>query len=234
IEVSGNCKLIDLSRFCLSYSLTGLEWSAGIPGTVGGAIRGNAGAFGSKMEDVVKKVKILEIFQENKKAVRVCSVKKISSKKCKFEYRGSIFKKKKLSIILSAELALKKCNKKDIKEKISSYLKSRAGKHPINYPNAGSIFKNVSYENKLNVKKLTDIPEIFLERKIIPAGWFIEQRGLKGKRIGDAMISKKHANFIVNLGDAKAKDVTDLIKLVKKEVKKKFKVELEEELVVVD
>jgi len=262
VEATGYCKLRDLSAFCLSHSLTGLEWSAGIPGTLGGAIRGNAGAFGSKMADAVKIVKVLEILPVNKKGVHLCRLSNLSNKQCKFEYRGSVFKKCGSFVILSAELALGKGNKKDIKEQISYCLKKRGGKHPANYPNAGSIFKNVAIANlheydpvsadssrskpialdesydkakhEFTRKRIEKFPKKFLERGIIPAWWFIEQSGLKGKRIGNAMVSEKHANFIINLGDAKSKDVSDLINVIKKEVKKKFKVDLEEELVVVD
>lgn len=182
-------------------NLTWLEWAAGIPGTVGGAIRGNAGAFGKSMKNIVKEVEVYDT--KNGK------IKILKNKNCKFNYRDSIFKKKKNLIILSATLQLKKGNKKEIKKKIKKNLEQRNKTQPLNFPSAGSIFKN---------------PKGF------SAGELIEKCGLKGKKIGKIEISKKHANFIVNLGGGRTKDVKKLIKLIKKEVKNKFDVELEEEI----
>ena len=179
------------------YVPKGLEWAAGIPGTVEGAVYGNAGAFGKSMKDEVESVKVFDV-KTGKTAI-------FKSKDCKFAYRSSIFKKKKNLIILSVKIRPKKSNP----EKIKEYLRIKKKRQPLSYPSAGSIFKNPS---KYSVAEL------------------IEKCGLKGKIIGKAKISEKHANFIVNLGGAKAKDVKSLIGLVKKEVKKKFKISLEEEI----
>jgi UDP-N-acetylmuramate dehydrogenase len=182
-------------------NLTGLEWAIGIPGMIGGAIKGNAGAFGKSMADIVKSVEVFDVKTEK--------VKKLSKKDCKFSYKESIFKKNPNLIILSVELKLKKGNEKKIKEKLKEYLDYRKKTQPLGFFSAGSIFKN-------------------------PKGFFVgelgEKCGLKGKKIGQAEISEKHANFIVNLGKAKAKDVIELIKLIKRKVKNKFNIELEEEI----
>ena len=191
-------KLVNAS---IRNGLTGLEWAVGIPGTIGGAIRGNAGAFGGSMEDVVKEVEIFD--QKNQ------IIKKISKKDCKFDYRNSIFKRNKSLIILSATLQLKKGNKKTIRNKIKKNLEQRKKTQPLNFPSAGSIFKNP--------------PGFF-------AGELIEKCGLKGKKIGKIKISEKHANFIVNLGEGKAKDVKKLINLIKRKVKNKFGIVLKEEI----
>ncbi len=191
-------RLVELS---LKNNLTGMEWAVGIPGTIGGAIYGNAGAFKKSMKDLIKEVEVFDTKDEK--------IKIFKNKDCKFGYRDSIFKKKKNLIILSASLQLKKGKKMKIKEKIKRYLNYRKETQPLNFPSAGSIFKN---------------PKNFY------AGFLIEKCGLKGKRIGNAKISEKHANFIVNLGNGKAKDVKKLIKLIKKKVKNKFKIELEEEI----
>jgi len=182
-------------------SLTGLEWAIGIPGTIGGAVYGNAGAFGKSMKDIVSEV---EIFDSKTQKIKI-----FGNKKCKFSYRNSIFKKNPNLIILSVVLKLKKGDKKTIKEKIQEYSKYRIKTQPLNFSSAGSIFKNPPGTS---------------------VGYLIEQCGLKGKRIGNVKISEKHANFIINLGKGKAKDVMKLIKLIKKEIKKKFKIELEEEI----
>jgi len=182
-------------------NLMGLEWAAGIPGAVGGAIYGNAGAFGRTMKDTVKSVEVFDTKTEK--------VKILKDKDCKFSYRDSIFKKNKNLIILSAIFQLKKGKKSEIKKKIKENLHHRKERQPLNFPSAGSVFKN---------------PLGF------SAGELIDKCGLKGKRVGNVKISEKHANFIVNLGKGKAEDVIKLIKLIKREVKKKFSVTLEEEI----
>jgi len=207
-------------------NLTGLEWAAGIPGTVGGAIAGNAGAFGKSMADVVKEVEITEITR-----VGPVQIRKFKNKDCKFGYRDSIFKHNRSLIILSAVLQLKKGKKVEIKKKIKEYLNYRQKNQPLNYPSAGSIFKNY----KLGIKKYELIKKFselknFIKGGQISAGWLIEKCGLKGKKVGKAKISEKHANFIVNLGKAKAKDVKKLIDFTKKKVKKNFGITLEEEI----
>ena len=190
--------------------LTGLEWAIGIPGTVGGAIWGNAGALGKLMRDVIKEVEVYDI-----KDLRF---KFFDLRKCKFDYRDSIFKKNSNLIILSTTLQLKKGNKKQIKKKIKEYLNYRKEKQPLNLPSAGSVFKNP--------------PPILVRGKSqkFSAGELIEKCGLKGKRVRNVKISEKHANFIVNLGGGKAKDVKKLINLTKKKVKNKFSITLEEEI----
>ena len=197
----------------IKQNLSGLEWAVGIPGTVGGAIYGNAGAFKKNISAAIKKAEILD--------VRNLKIKKFKKQDCKFNYRDSIFKHKKNLIILSAELQLKKGNKKEVQKKLKECLDYRKQTQPLEFPSAGSIFKNPSP---------TQILKKFRRAKNFSAGELIEKCGLKGKRTGGAKISEKHANFIVNLGGAKAKDVKKLINLAKKKVKKKFGITLAEEI----
>ena len=180
-----------------SYVSKGLEWAVGIPGTVQGAVCGNAGAFKKSMKDVVESVEVFD--------TETGKVKIFKNKDCRFSYRNSIFRKKKNLIILSVRIKTKKVNAKKIKQ----YLDYKKQTQPLNFPSAGSIFKN---------------PKGF------SAGELIEKCGLKGEKIGNVKISEKHGNFIVNLGRGKAKDVIKLIKLIKQKVKNKFKVNLEEEI----
>ena len=201
------------------YVSKGLEWAAGIPGTIQGAVYGNAGAFGKSMKDVVKEVEVFDVDKEK--------IKIFKNKDCQFGYRESIFKKKKNLVILSVKIKQRKSDPKKIKE----YLDYRKQHHP-NLPSAGSIFKNFQFSNsnfQLLTKKFPEFAQ-FKERGNIPAAFLISQCNLKGKKIGQAQISEKHANFIVNLGGAKAKDVKKLIKLIKKSVKERFKINLEEEI----
>ena len=201
IYVEAGVKLSHLVKLSLKNSLTGLEWAAGIPGTVGGAIRGNTGAFGGSMSDIVRSVEVLHLPESE--------IKNYELKNCKFSYKENIFKKNKNLIILSCILELKKGDKKEIEEKIKYFLDYREKNHPLEFFSAGCIFKNPKKKS---------------------AGELIEKCGLKGKEIGDARISEKHANFIVNLGKAHSEDVLKLINLIKKEVKKKFGIELKEEI----
>jgi len=199
-------KLVSVSA---EKSLSGMEWAAGIPGTVGGAVYGNAGAFGKSMKDVTKTVTVLKIPNPKSQIPNKIQIKKYKNKECRFGYRDSIFKKRKDLIIVSATLQLKKGKKKEIGNIMKEYLGYKKKTQPLNFPSAGSAFKN---------------PKGFFAAELV------EKCGLKGKKIRDAKFSEKHANFIVNLGGATAQDVKKLINLAKKSVKKKFGVVLEEEI----
>jgi len=214
-------KMSKLVRETGKLGLAGLEWAAGIPGTLGGAIRGNAGAFGKETKDNIFEVEILD---------GKGNLKKLSKKQCSFSYRHSIFKKKNW-IILSAKLKLKKGNKKKIQTIAKDYVEYRKKRQPLNYPSAGSVFKNVDLK-KIPKKIRKNFSKVIKKDPfpVIPASYFISEAKLPGLMIGGAEISKKHPNFIVNLGKAKAKDVKKLISLVKKKVKNKFGIILEEEI----
>jgi UDP-N-acetylmuramate dehydrogenase len=211
----------DLVSYSIKKGLAGLEWAGGLPGTFGGAIRGNAGAFGGEIKDSVLQVEALD---NNLK------LRKLSYKQCQFSYRSSIFKEKNWPVIF-AKLQFKKGAKKDLQSIAKSHIEYRKEKHPLEYPNAGSVFKNVDFK-KISPK----IKKLFLDKvkkdpfPIVPSAWFIIGAGLVGKKIGQAQISKKHSNYIVNLGGAKAKDVLRLIEFVKKVVKKKYGIVLEQEI----
>jgi len=199
------------------YVSKGLEWAVGIPGTIQGAVCGNAGAFKQSMQDAVKEVEVFD--------VKTGEIKNFKNKDCQFSYKDSIFKKKKNLIILSVKIKNRAsegsededenevliASKKSNAQKIKEYLDYRKERQPLNFPSAGSVFKN---------------PPGF------SAGELIDECGLKGKKIGNVKISEKHANFIVNLGRGEAKDVMRLIKIIKNRVKKKFGVVLEEEIVI--
>lgn len=200
IEVDASVSLNYLINKLNNY--TGLEWAVGIPGTVAGAINGNAGAFGGEMSELIKQVKVLEV-KDNQ-----IIEKNFSKEDCKFSYRNSIFKNNSNLIIASAILELKKDSEENVKQKIKNNLSKRMSKQPKGF-SIGSIFKN---------------------GEDFSAGELIEKAGLKGLQIGDAKISDEHANFIINLGEATSDDVLELIKIIKKEVKEKFSIDLEEEI----
>jgi UDP-N-acetylmuramate dehydrogenase len=203
IKASSGAMLPVIASEAKRKELGGLEWMAGIPGTLGGAVWDNAGALGYSIKDNVVGVEVLNLDD--------MSVEYYTKEKCDFGYRESIFKKHNNLIILSAEFSLENKSKEAIGKSMEEFIDKRKNTQPIDYPSAGSIFKN---------------PESF------SAGELIEKCGLKGKTVGDVKISERHANFIINLGNGKSKDVLKLISLIKKEVKKKFKIKLEEEIVV--
>ena len=214
--------------------LTGLEWAAGIPGTIGGAVRGNAGAYGRAIGESVESVDVLEImnpaFAKLRRGKHELRIMNIGKNECRFRYRDSIFKKNK-DIILKVVLVLKVDDREKIKDEMKKILKARNEKLPLDFPSAGSVFKNIKVNDEILGKlKNYEIPPKFIEFGKIPAAWFIEQCNLKDRQIGGAKISEKHANFIVNTGKATAKEVAELIELVKTEISQKFGMRLEEEI----
>jgi len=198
-------KLEDLVKSSVKKSLTGLEWAAGIPGTIGGAVYGNAQAFDTKMSDIVKSV---EVFN-----TKTLKIKKLLKKQCQFSAKKSIFKKNKNLIILSVILNLKQGDKKEIQKMVKEHLDYRKKNHPLDFPSVGSVFINKTGG--------------------LPSSYLIEKAGLKGIGVGGVKVSEKHAGFIVNTGKAKAKDVLDLIKIIKQKVKSKFGITLKEEVQII-
>lgn len=181
----------------LSEGLSGAEFLAGIPGTVGGALVMNAGIPGSSIGDLVKDVTVMG---------RQGNIKTLKRRDIKFSYRHSSLSD---YIILSAHLKLNSKDKKEIRRNIKGYLNYRGIRQDLSRPSAGCIFRN---PRGLSVGRLIDLC------------------GLKGKRMGNAFISLRHANFILNKGKAKAKDVLGLMDLIKKKVKNKFNLKLEPEI----
>ena len=201
--------------------LSGFEWAGGLPGSVGGAVRGNAGAFGGEIKDNLVSVAALDTKG---------NIKILSKKQCKFSYRDSLFKVKNW-IVLSAIFQLKKGNKRKIQDIAKDHIAYRKERHPLEYPNAGSMFKNCDlreFSKKLQ-KELSDVVKTD-PFPVVPTAYLISQVQLKGMRIGKAEVSTKHPNYIVNKGNAKSKDVLLLIEKEKQIVKKKFCIDLETEI----
>ncbi len=200
---------------------SGFEWAGGLPGSVGGAIRGNAGAFKGEIKDNVLWVEALDARG---------NVKKLSKSQCHFLYRSSIFKEKNW-VVLAAAFKLKKGNRPGIQSIAQDHIRYRKEKHPLEYPNAGSIFKNCDLK-KFSLplqKKLQSVVKVD-PFPVVPTAYLNDQAGLKGLRQNNIQVSRKHPNYMVNLGRGKAKDVILLVQKVKKIIKKKFGVELEQEI----
>lgn len=191
------------ARKMLDNELQGFECIAGIPGTIGGAIRMNAGAYGGEIKDLVESVTYIDY--------HTLEVNTISNGECDFSYRHSNFCDNK-NVIISTVLKLSKGKKEEINSKMDAYAKSRKEKQPLEYPSAGSTFKR---------------GEDFITAKLI------DECGLKGYRIGGAQVSEKHAGFIINKDSATATDIINLIQYVKKVVKEKTgkNIELEIEII---
>lgn len=212
---------------------SGLEWAAGIPALLGGAVCSNAGAYGKSISESIESVKVLELsFSGVGKYLEKYETKQMDAVSCNFAYRQSIFKENKRFLILEASLFLGKGDTDKMQTEIRERIQSRAKKQPLEYPNVGSIFKNPILSDE-EIAKITfrcsEAQQAIFDRKI-PAGFLIEKIGLKGKKIGGAMISEKHANFIVNTGGATAEDVVILISLIKQKVRQKFDIQLHEEI----
>ena len=217
---SGN-SLAQLVKFSIKNSLTGLEWAAGIPGSVGGALRGNAGAYDNQIADNVEKIKTIDRLNGE--------IKIFKNKDCNFEYRNSIFKQKPNLIILSCVLKLNKSNKDEIEKKVKKIIQKRNDKLPKGF-NAGSFFQNPVVNDQKLITQFEHDSQTQCHNNKIPAGWLIDEVGLRGKKIGGVAISKKHANFIINKGNAKAQEVIMLSSLIKTKVRDKLGVQLKEEV----
>jgi UDP-N-acetylmuramate dehydrogenase len=204
-------------------NLSGLEWAMGIPGTLGGAIFGNAGAYGSSISDNIEKVEVVDSSREK------FSWKSYSSGDCQFAYRNSIFKQRKELIIFSVVFSLVLGKTEEIADKMKKIIQARIGKLPQD-PSAGSFFKNPQVKNQKVLAEFEKDQGIKSPDGKIPAGWLIDQLGLCGKKIGGAMVSAEHSNFIINTGGAKAEDVIILASLIKQKVRNHFGVQLEEEV----
>lgn len=202
IKAGAGIPLIQLSQLALEKSVTGLEFACGIPGTLGGAIAMNAGAYGCEMKDIVYS----SDYMDDKG-----NIKTISNKEHEFEYRKSIFMQNE-GIIISSILKLQKGTETEIKEKMEENKKARIEKQPIDMPSAGSTFK-----------RGTD----FITAKLI------DECGLKGYQIGGAKVSEKHAGFLINIGNATAEDMLELITYVKEQVKEKFGKTIELEIKII-
>ena len=200
ISVDAGVSNAYLAQVLLNNEITGFEFASGIPGTIGGAIAMNAGCYQKEFKDIVQEVTFIDLDE--------IKLYTISHKNCAFAYRSSIFLKKNC-IIINAVLKLSKGVKEDIKRQMDEYREKRVSSQPLEYPNAGSTFKRGSD---------------FVTAKLI------DEAGLKGYGIGGAEVSKKHAGFIINKGNATATDIIDLIKYIKKKIFEEYNINIEEEV----
>ena len=201
VKVECGTNLYMLNKFLINNALSGMEFTYGIPGTVGGAVCMNAGAYGFEMKDIIQKV----MYFDGKK------IKTKNIANLDFSYRNSYFKKNNF-IVLKVWLKLNKKNILDVQNLCMQNFKKRQISQPLEFANSGSIFKKVNG---------------------VSAGKIIDDIGLKGKKCGGAQVSTLHANFIINKNNATSQDVKNLIDEIKKEVKEKAGISLEEEVIII-
>ena len=200
LQVQAGAALSKVALLAMERGLEGLEFAAGIPGTVGGGVVMNAGAYGGEMKQVVESVRVLSSEGE---------ILTLDNDTMEFGYRTSIIRNRNFTV-LSVTFRLREGNREEIRARIEDFQKRRMEKQPLNYPSAGSTFKR---------------PEGYF------AGKLIMDAGLRGFQIGDARVSDKHCGFVVNVGKATARDVTDVIEEVQEKVRERFGVSLEREVI---
>lgn len=204
VYAEAGCSLIKLAISTINAGLSGLEFACGIPGTVGASISMNAGAYNLDISNSLESISVLA--PQNK-------IITLNKKNLEFSYRDSFLKRNPDYVVLSANFLLKEGNREEMLLQMEERKKRRKDTQPLEYPSAGSVFRNP--------------PSMY-------AGELIEKCNLKGYCIGDATVSTKHANFIVNKGNATGKDIVSLINKIKEEVKNKYKIELILEQIIVE
>ena len=214
LKVSTGVYLPTISSILINKGYSLFEWAGGLPGQIGASIYNNAGAYNSTISDNLIDV---TIYKDDK----IITIKK---EDIKLGYRTSEFKEDKDSIILSARFKLIKSDIDEMKDLVKDRLRRRLDTQPLEYPSAGSIFRNPHISDYEDIFKKYDLP--VNQNGYVPAGYLIEHCDLKGKTIGGAKVSEKHANFIINYDNASFEDIVTLINLVKEKVKEKYEIDL--------
>ncbi|MFA5946655.1 MAG: UDP-N-acetylmuramate dehydrogenase [Patescibacteria group bacterium] len=213
-----------VARQTATAGLRGFEWAVSLPGTIGGAVRGNAGCFGGETKDNLVSVKLL----------REGEVINVAAADLKMKYRHSALKELgNHDVVLEATFKLTPGDKTEALALIDSNLDKRKKTQPLGAASAGCMFKNFEYTDESTLEKLkqdADVPEAMLKSKRLAAGWLIDQAGLKGAKMGDAMVSTEHGNFLMNTGKATASQIAELISLVKMKIRNNYGIQLEEEV----
>ena len=218
IMADGGVSLAKVVSSSIGWGLKGMETLSGIPGTLGGAVAGNAGAYGHSISEIVRRV---DVWDDKEKHW-------IGKSNCNFGYRDSVFKHKNI-LVLRAELIFKKGKKKELKKISREIIKTREKKYQPGLRCPGSFFKNVLMEN-ISEKSLESIDKKKIIEGKIPAGYLLEEAGAKGMKLGGVRIANFHGNLLINSGRAKAKEVKKMAAILKRKVHKKFGIELEEEV----
>jgi len=218
VEAFAGEGLDDVVRFGLARGYAGLEWAGGLPGTVGAAVRGNVGAFGGELKDVLDTAEVLDTDERSR------TTRSLSNSELGFSYRGSVVKQSRKLVVLSATFRLRRVAGDELDRAEQTYrsnIEYRAKNHPMEYPNCGSVFKNVEKREQVEAV-LAAWPDVkgLVESRWhgkVSIGYAVNRLGLVGYQVGGAQISPKHGNFIVNLGNASFSDVSAVVERVKQE-----------------
>lgn len=212
-----------VARQAAERGLAGFEWAVGVPGTIGGAVYGNAGCYGGEMKDVVVSVDVFDI--ESHRPISYSGVE------CDFDYRESRFKHQQ-ALILNATLQLPHGEREKSLARIKEIIELRKVKQPLEFSSAGCLFKNADIDEKtlVNLSVKLEIPDSMKTSKRISAGWLVQQAGLSGFSVGDAQVSEKHGNFLLNRGKATAENVLQLASAVKTRIRDEYGILLEDEV----
>ncbi len=220
IIADAGCSTVAIANLSMKEAFIGFEWGVGVPGTIGGAVRGNAGAMGWEMQNNVESV---DAYIDGE-------VVHLSNGECEFHYRHSIFKENG-GVVLRVHLKLEKSENKDGMKKALEYLQYRSRTQPQGYASTGCIFKNFEIKDPETLQ--FELPEEFVQKGKISAGWLIDKAGMKNAQVGKAKVSETHGNFVVNMGSATSTDVLKLIEQIKEKVYDRFGIYIEEEIQIV-
>ncbi len=237
VQAEAGAVLMEVANRAAEKGFSGFEFAGGIYGTVGGAIYGNAGSFGREIKDILVSCRFFDPTE---------GVKEFDRQQCQFVYRGSIFKDHPDWVILSGVFALQPDDPAEVKKRMTELVKQKAKSQPFNLPSSGCIFQNVPVEevdfdrlaeaiDPTSINQASGLTneqcwQKFKQQGKVPAGYLLEELGLKGKQIGQAQVSERHANFIVNLGGATASEVIMLISYIKQQVRDRVGIQLREEI----
>ena len=214
-----------IARMTADKGLRGFEWAISLPGTIGGAVRGNAGCFGGETKDSVELVRLL----------RDGALVEVSGEDMHFGYRHSVLKDEghEDEVILDVTLKLIPGDRAEAMALIDKHLANRKASQPLGSSSCGCMFKNFEFSDEAIIAELRskfELPEAFIAQKRIPAGWIIDKLGLKGTAVGDAEVSLQHGNFLLNKGHASAADIAELVRKVKARVRDEAGIVLSEEV----
>lgn len=219
IYVEAGAVLQDVVDRSIEAGLAGIHTMTGIPGTLGAAVYGNAGAYGRSMNESIERVHYSD----------GSAVHSVTGAECEFEYRGSIFKRRKDLVILAAELNFTGGDRVELQKEATEIRTIRDAKYPPTMKCAGSIFKNCFFR-ALPAAVQAEVPERVVREGKVPSAWLLEQVGAKGMRRGDIQVAAYHANLIYNDGNGTASDVVGVISDLKQRIRDRFGFEIEEEV----
>lgn len=230
IRFSAGTPMAGAVGYCTDRGLRGLAWAGGLPGTVGGAVFGNAGCFGGEIKDSILEVESIAFDRASGKIERRVR----SRAACRFGYRESVFKDPGSEIVTAVLIGTTPGDAADLRAEVDRHIEHRRRCHPLDYPSAGSTFKNIPLDSVAE-EVARDFAEVVKVDPfpIIPVAAILDRLGLKGRRIGGGEISTVHPNFFINRGKATFADINGLISLAKTMAWQRYGIVLEEEIRIV-